>query len=320
IWASHVLQKMTPEDDAKAYLLAFERCAEPKAQWAGIVVPLLGGDTQKAYFDMESEAAADYAQLKAEILSRARVTTTVWAQCFHAWRFQEGKAPRSQMFDLIHLARRWLQLETNNPARIIKILAMDRFLCGLPPIVMKWVGQGNPANAQELIKLAERYLTAEELAKTPFITKVWSNGRPSILKSRTSNTMKGLKITDNSSPVKVKKNYWCYQCDLGHIAIHCPNKLQPMECGWGYNCGIINMVNNVEGTYQFMMPTKINGRETMALTDTGSAVTLISGTLMKPLQTGITCIHGDVNYYSTTRVQLTGVVPKLPHPVIGGRS
>uniref|UniRef100_H3BF22 SCAN box domain-containing protein n=1 Tax=Latimeria chalumnae TaxID=7897 RepID=H3BF22_LATCH len=300
IWASHMLQKMTPEDDAEAYLL-FERCAEreawPKAQWAGIVAPFLVGDAQKAHFDQEPEAAANYAQLKAKILARAGVTTTVQAQCFHAWRFQEGKTPRSQLFNLIHLARRWLQPDTNNPARIIKILlVMAHFLRGLPPTVRKWVRQGNLANAQELIDLVERHLTAEELVKTLFVTK--KGGA-----EEWSQTVKGLKSSSNSSPEKVKKNDQCYRCnDLGLIAVHCPNELQPMECGWGYNCGIINMVNNVEGTHKFMMPIKINGRETMALTDTGSAVTLISGTLVKPSQTGITCIHGDINYYPTARV------------------
>uniref|UniRef100_H3ARU9 SCAN box domain-containing protein n=1 Tax=Latimeria chalumnae TaxID=7897 RepID=H3ARU9_LATCH len=321
IQASHVLKKMTPEDDVEAYLLAFERCAErglAKGTMGWHCHPFSSG-RRKAYFDLKPEAASDYIQLKAEILARAGVTTTVGVQCFHTWRFQEGKAPRSQMFGLIHLTRRWLQLDTNNPTQIIEILMMDRFLCELPPMVRKWVGQGNPANTQELIDLVEGQLTTGELARIPFVARVWNSGCLRVQRTGPPvvPTAKGLKSgSNNGGPERAEKNDQCYQCnELGRIIVHCPNEPEPM---------IANVVNSVEGTHQFMRPTKVNGKDTMALTDTGSAMTLISGTLIKPSEldhtwkTGITCIHGDINYYLTARVQV-GVIPKLPHLVIVGQ-
>uniref|UniRef100_H3AHI7 CCHC-type domain-containing protein n=1 Tax=Latimeria chalumnae TaxID=7897 RepID=H3AHI7_LATCH len=321
IWASHVLQKMTAEDDVEAYLLSFKRCAEqegwPKEQWAGIVAPFLLGDAQKACFDLKPDAVADYTLLKAEILAWAGVTPMIRAQRFHSWTYRNdwhrnGKAPRSQMCDLIHLACRWLQPEVNTPTRIVELILMDRYL--LPPAIWKWVGQGEPANAQELIALVKRQVAAEELLRAPIARTLQNPERPPKLKDRIWNC-DNVKRSSNS--------YRCYKCnELGHIAIQCPNTDKPMEL-------VVWRVLT-----HFLKTVKINGKETMALTDLGSAVTLVSSALVRPSQlehtqkTGITCVRGDVYYYPTTLVNFevqgciyevkVGVVPKLPHPVIIG--
>uniref|UniRef100_H3AWN6 CCHC-type domain-containing protein n=1 Tax=Latimeria chalumnae TaxID=7897 RepID=H3AWN6_LATCH len=240
IRVSLVLQKMTPEDDVEAYLLAFERCAEregwPREQWAGIVAPFLMGDAQKAYFDLEPEATADYFLLKVEILARAGVTPTVRAQRFHTWSYQAGKAPRSQMFDLIHLAQRWLQPDINSPARIVELVVMDCFLRVLPLEIWKWVGQGNPTNAQELIALVERQVAAEEL------TMLGKGGA-----EEWSQAMKGLQGTgggrssgskDNVNVKRFGKLLHCYRCnEPGHIAIQCSLNDEPMQCDLGEYTG-----------------------------------------------------------------------------------
>uniref|UniRef100_H3A5V1 SCAN box domain-containing protein n=1 Tax=Latimeria chalumnae TaxID=7897 RepID=H3A5V1_LATCH len=328
IRTSHFLQKMTLKDDVEAYLLSFERCAEweawSRAQWDGIVAPVLVGDAQKAYFNLEPEATSGYTLLKTEILARAGVTPMVWAQRFHTWNLQEGKAPRSQMFDLVHLAWRWLQPEINTPVRIVELLMMDRYLRALPPAIRKWIRQGDPVNAQELIALVERQVVAEELTRTP--TMMGKGGT----KER-SQTMKGLAgvgegwskgSRGNGDLKKLKRSFRCYWYnELEHIAVQCPNAVEPMQCNLGDpECG---------------KPMKVNGKEMMALTDSSSAVTLVCIALVRPShlehsqKTSITCMHGDVNFYPTTKVEIevqnhtfdvmVGVVSKFPHPVIIGR-
>uniref|UniRef100_H3A608 SCAN box domain-containing protein n=1 Tax=Latimeria chalumnae TaxID=7897 RepID=H3A608_LATCH len=328
IRASLVLQKMTPEDDVEAYLLAFERCAERegwrKEQRADIVAPFFMGDAQKAYFDLEPEAAADYFLLKAEILARVGVTPTVRAQRFHTWSYQAGKAPKPQMFDLIHLARWWLQPDINSPARIVELVVMDRYLRALPLEIQKWVGQGNPANAQELIALVERQVAAEELVKTTTTTTVTqrSPGHPLGLKAvsgceGTAGHGWG-RSSGSKDNVNVKRFGRLLRC---HRAIQCPLNDEPTHCDLG--------------EYTRYQSIKISGKEIDALIDSGSVVTLVSATLIKPSQLnhmqkrGITCVHGDINYYPTTLVKVevqgntyevkVGIVPKLPHLDIIGR-
>uniref|UniRef100_H3AN48 CCHC-type domain-containing protein n=1 Tax=Latimeria chalumnae TaxID=7897 RepID=H3AN48_LATCH len=277
IKASDVLQKMTPEDDVEAYLLSFERCAEregwPKELWAGIVAPFLIGDAQKAYFDLEPGEASNYT-LKVEILARAGITPTVRAQKFHTWTYREDRAPRSQMFNLVHLARRWLQPD-NTSTRAVELLVMDYDLRALPPWIHKWVGLGNPFNAQDLIALVKRQIAAEELLRSPTALMPQSpehslnpknEGQLGVGGNKKGNGNKA--GTDHVGGSNVGRVYHCFRCtELGHVAAQCPNQEEPMQTNLGMPAW------NTQ-------PVKVNGKEDMALADSGSAVTLVSSALI----------------------------------------
>ncbi|KAM4026882.1 uncharacterized protein ACNLHF_022761, partial [Anomaloglossus baeobatrachus] len=161
------LQKMTPGDDVEAFLAVFERVAErekwPKERWADLLAPFLAGEAQKAYFDLEPEAAHDFDKLKGEILARLGVTTAVRAQRVHQWTYQPDKPPRSQMFDLIHLTKKWLQPEVLTAPEMVQRIVLDKYLRALPPSLKRWVSHGNPTTADQLVDLVERYSLAEGL-------------------------------------------------------------------------------------------------------------------------------------------------------------
>nr|XP_015210947.1 PREDICTED: uncharacterized protein LOC107078390 [Lepisosteus oculatus] len=130
------LEKMTELDDVEAYLTTFERTAArnawPEEQWAGRVAPYLIGEAQKAYYDLKEEDAENYETLKNEILARLGVTMAIRAVWFHNWSYQMNKPTRSQMFDLVHLANKWLQPEELNPGQVVERVVLDHFVRSLP--------------------------------------------------------------------------------------------------------------------------------------------------------------------------------------------
>uniref|UniRef100_A0A8C5R7L0 Gypsy retrotransposon integrase-like protein 1 n=1 Tax=Leptobrachium leishanense TaxID=445787 RepID=A0A8C5R7L0_9ANUR len=357
---------MLPEDDVEAYLRAFERTATreawPTDKWAGIIAPFLIGEAQKAYYDLEEVQATDYKLLKAEILARFGVTKAVRARRFSNWTYEEKTPPRTQMFDLMHLARKWLQPEHQSPTQIVETLVLDKFLRGLPRSLREWVGQGNPGTYDDMVAQVERYLAAKDFEDSPRRSpKVVVGSIPTHRKEQPQKVFGSTTRSNGSAilpapggPVRYsdhsntfrrgnepqRNSIQCFECgELGHIRARCPNTSEPMQCGLGEDprnfCGLICMTGLVEGTQTFRVPVLLNGLQAVALADSGSAITLVSGKLVgranlqKDKTVGVLCVHGSTVRYPTALVAVSVgarvrsvpavVVPNLPYSLVLGR-
>ncbi|KAG8546365.1 hypothetical protein GDO81_019102 [Engystomops pustulosus] len=306
------LQKMTATDDVEAYLTVFERVAEreelPAEQWADVLAPFLTGESQKAYYDLSETEAREYPQLKAEILARLGVTVQVRSSRVHQWAYSEKLPPRSQMHDLIHLVRKWLQPDDCTPAQMVERVVLDKFTRSLPSRLQRWVGQAGPTNAEELVSLVERYRATEDLLLIP-PTRSSASDKAIKPSGRTATAEKGKQVRlgggtlgglDTQKPSEARdrghSRIQCWRChEMGHIAANCPLSVEPMDC------------NQTRRMSLFARPVlAADGRKV-----------------------GVLCIHGDTREYPTAVINLhtpcgtitheVGVVGALFHEAIIGR-
>uniref|UniRef100_A0A6Q2Y5Y9 SCAN box domain-containing protein n=1 Tax=Esox lucius TaxID=8010 RepID=A0A6Q2Y5Y9_ESOLU len=126
----------------------------PKAEWAGLLAPLLTGKPQKAYLDVKGKAASDYVHLKREVRSRYRLIPRDRAEMFHAWKYRDEKSPRGKLFHLIRLVKVWLNTRRST-AEILETLVIDKCLPELPPPMQRVVGQVHPTTVNLLAQTIE---------------------------------------------------------------------------------------------------------------------------------------------------------------------
>ena len=352
------LQKMVAEDDVETYLTVFERTAEreklPAEQWADILAPFLSGEPQKAYFDLSEQDARQYHKLKAEILARLGVTSAVRAQLVHNWTFQLDKPARSQMYDLFHLAKKWLQPEEYTAAQVVERVVLDRFVRALPVRIQRCVGQADPRDADQLVALVERYLNTEEYLQDLSPARPAPRSQKTADRGKTVPDLKGARegrkvgtetdlLARPLKPVSPKqpgavKNIVCWRCQgLGHVAANCPLIDEPMDCDSGRRrsmfAGPAYSALPTPDTERQTCSLVIEGHSVQALLDSGSLVTLVHGSLvdtrkLQKRQMGVICIHGDIKEYPTAIVSFetpcgkvtheVGVVNSLMHTVIVG--
>ncbi|XP_031752029.1 integumentary mucin A.1-like [Xenopus tropicalis] len=67
------------------------------------------------------------------------------------------------MYDLIHLAKKWLQPETLTGPQIVEWIVMDRYHKSLRSPLRKWLSHAEQTTADQLVEMIERYISAEEL-------------------------------------------------------------------------------------------------------------------------------------------------------------
>ena len=341
-----VLTKLTPDDDVETYITLFERAATrekwPKTEWANNLMPFLTGEAQKACRDLSAADALSYDKVKTAILAQYGLSLPAKAQRVYDWSYDPALPVRAQVMGLDRHTRSWLEEGEGPP--IVDRVVIDRCTRGLPNDIKRYVAQQGPPNMDTLIALLESHQVMASLMRS-------ENTKPNNFKVKAEREMVGKAIS--SPPARTpsgwtgpasRRTQWpppiprCFSCGReGHLARECPDRDEPMPTAGstdnkGLYCHHLTTCWAHEGAPAPRFPVKIAGRDTEALLDSGSMVSLVRPQFASAPwgeEMAVSCIHGDTRKYPTSEIQVitprgrftlqVGVVEQLPVPVLFGR-
>uniref|UniRef100_A0A8C5CNI1 Uncharacterized protein n=1 Tax=Gadus morhua TaxID=8049 RepID=A0A8C5CNI1_GADMO len=311
------LTKLGPEDDVEAYLEVFERTAQrkgwPEEQWAHIVAPFLNGPAQQASQDLPADIARQYPALKQAILAYYGHNLAARSQRAQDWRFDARGAVRTQIAQHNWLVKRWLTTgEGPNP---IDRVIIDNTLRRLPPDTRRVLAHHHPASVDDLVLQLENWQVAQLLSARP---------APAPQRAEIRQDPRGPPIrtpapgfTPPSGVPENREVRRCFECgQLVHLARYPPRGRDVSmpsayaDPGADHTCMLATCwTQGTSGSPT--IPARVMNRETQALLDTGSVVTLLrpdlaGGKAGEPME--VACVHGDTRTYPTCHV-----VVRTPH-------
>ncbi|KAL0169058.1 hypothetical protein M9458_037280, partial [Cirrhinus mrigala] len=250
VQATQLLSKMTAFDDVEAFLQLFETTAVREGwaekDWASALAPLLTREAQRTYFTLPPRAAADYREVKREILARLGLSPICAAQQFYEWEYKVRVPARAQAAELSRIAQHWLLEGETTAEQVVERVVIDRLLRALPRSQRQAVRMKNPTTILELveaIKLADAMYHREAGERAPLFPRRVVQDRPAV----PSPPDEPMPTAESVPPPRT----WLAGC----IVHQNPPPAAPAA------------------------EVKVNGKPMRALLDSGSAVTLIQSRL-----------------------------------------
>uniref|UniRef100_A0AAQ4RCG2 CCHC-type domain-containing protein n=1 Tax=Gasterosteus aculeatus aculeatus TaxID=481459 RepID=A0AAQ4RCG2_GASAC len=341
-----VLTKLTADDDVETYIALFERAATrekwPRTEWANNLMPFLTGEAQKACRDLSAADAVDYDKVKTVILAQYGLSLPAKAQRVHDWSYDPALPVRAQVMGLVRHTRSWLE-EAEGPPLVDRVV-IDRCVRSLPIDTKRYVAQQGPLSVDTLIALLENHRVMASLIRS-------ENHKPNNPRAKAEREMVGkavslppLRPPSGWTGTATRRPQWppltlrCFSCGReGHLARECPDRDEPMPTAGstdskGLPCHHLTTCWAHEGAPAPKFPVKIAGKDTEALLDSGSMVSLVRPQFASAPwgdEVAVSCIHGDTRKYPTSKINVitpggrftlqVGVVEQLPVPVLFGR-
>ncbi len=314
--AHQCLVRLTEHDDIEAYLHTFEVIAGRegwvKEEWACIIAPFLTGEAQRAYYSLQAPRNENYDELKTEILARVGLTPMCAAQQFFQWTYDERKTVRTQAAHLARLAHLWLLTGSPTADKVAEKVIVDRMLRALPRPLRHPVSMTNPrdlASLVEAVELAEATNACDAGERVGLGPRRVMERRPLEGAPRPVSRSAVPDLIDEPMPTEPPV---------------------PTARAWMAGC-FLHKEGPSPGPSRMV---KLDGKPVQALLDSGSSVTLVQPTLLKPrpeqkTELPLTCVHGDTRYVPARTVRISaepgtwavevGIVRDLPVPLLLGR-
>ncbi|KAJ8264277.1 hypothetical protein GJAV_G00147290 [Gymnothorax javanicus] len=254
---------------------------------------LLTGEAQRAYRDLPSIDALQYPRLKAAILGRYGFSLPARAQQYHEWQYDPTAPVRAQVSDLVRRTRRWLAEGEGPP--LMERIVLDRCVRALPPGAKKYAAEQGPRSVEALIALLENHQVTQEMLRTGRpspgggsrapLRPTPSNQDPPTTRPLprrsppTQNPPGRSPAPADSRPEQERRR--CFACgQAGHLARECPSQDASMPSadtsgGVARPCHYLTTCWAHRGMAAPRLPVKVNGQDTEALLDSGSAISLV---------------------------------------------
>ncbi|XP_062420426.1 uncharacterized protein LOC134132719 [Pungitius pungitius] len=158
--ASLTLHRMTAEDDAQAFMEAFEATAEacgwPEGEWAVRLLPLLTGEAQTAAMGLPPAARRDYPEVRKAVVDRLGLLPEDHRRRFRSARMGPEDRPFAYGQRLRDAAARWLQPNgAGTASEVVEKVVLEQFVEGLPARTAAWVRYHRSPTLQAATTLAE---------------------------------------------------------------------------------------------------------------------------------------------------------------------
>ncbi|KAL2102153.1 hypothetical protein ACEWY4_001321 [Coilia grayii] len=293
---------------------------------------------------MDPDHSMDYDHVKEAILHKYEINEETYRRRFREPDIRPGETPRELYTRLKDLFHKWIRPAIKSVEDICETLIMEQFLRTLAPDIRVWVKEHHPQTGQRAAELVEDFVSARQRHTNfclDYSSRPAARGRPEGF-GQGGGQQPSERPRDRSVPFKPKYPaehrtggpVVCHYCNKeGHIKRYCPVR-KPKEASYsclprpeGEAMGILGRLHT--------MQVMVNGKETMAVLDTGSNQTLVQPHLVEKRdlvlgkKVSIVCVNGDEHDYPAAEVylevegqiyQLTvGVVEKLSHPVLMGQ-
>ncbi|XP_068073009.1 uncharacterized protein [Danio rerio] len=337
------LEKLSDGDDVEHFLITFERmaavCRWPKEEWVFHLIPLLTGKARAAYVHMDVDESLNYDELKSAVLRKYDISRETYRQRFRSLEVEHLESPKELYVRLKELYGKWMQPKSKSIEEIGEVIILEQYLRMLSPELQVWVREHDPQSASQAATLADVFVAARQRNQSWW----WKSSRDDRRANPPQPSMRnfpGAGKPPGGGPafVNAPKNYRkmpiCYLCNQeGHTKPMCPR----------------NVIKNTHLCYvprHLAKPApkaerspasttvEINGKEMIALVDTGSDQTLVHMKCISPALLRYTnlkavrCVHGDEKLLPTAEVYLkvrgqtyfleVGVADNLPFPVVLG--
>ena len=292
------LEPFSDRDDIDQFIEHFETVATahawPKGVWALRLLPLLQGASREVIKDIPAEDIKDYDKVKKALFFRFRKTAEHFRRAFRKYRRKESETFAQAGEKCVNFARKWMRMMDKDPDDV-----NDVWDCFMQEAAFSLLGGGElevkvrerePETYQEVLESADVIFEAKRVSLPARIpgqgaSETLDRVRQNDKHQHRSRDQRHRSQVNGSAFRQDARGDGCYKCgSLSHQLRNCPErKVKVGFVGVGLQPEVrLDLCRNrSEKEFDPVVKALVNGKEVVALRDTGASTVVVSAELVK---------------------------------------